>query len=169
MIKYRFRKQIIFLVISCFLWINLSGCDAFVRKFTRKPKKDKLSREELVLVPEEYKGPQMTKEEIYRQSFLYWRTWHDELLNALSVNASHKKQVDCAEETLNSLMDVRKSLKEPSQKKLDAYINQLSGLKGSIDRDLYNSNAAIHYQNAERIRRNIMRDFSYAKIKDYLA
>jgi hypothetical protein len=162
-------KAVIFFIILSLFASCLTGCDAFVRKFTRKPKRDKLPQQELVLVPEEYKGPQMTKEEIYRQSFLYWRTWHDELLNALSVNASHKKQVDCAEETLSSLMEVRKSLKEPSQKKLDIYINQLSGLKGSIDRDLYNSNAAIHYQDAERIRRNIMRDFSYAKIKDYLA
>jgi len=162
-------KSIKIFILYFLIFTSLAGCDAFVRKFTRKPKRDKLPQHELVLAPEEYKGPQMTKEEIYRQSFLYWRVWHDELLNALSVNASHKKQVDCSEEALKSLMDLRKSLKEPVQKKLDAYINQLSGLNDSIVRDLYNNNAVIHYQSAERIRRNIMRDFSYAKIKDNLS
>ena len=43
---------------------GLVGCEAFVRKFTRKPKKEDLPRTEMVLTPEEYKGPQMTKLDI---------------------------------------------------------------------------------------------------------
>lgn len=152
-----------------FLIIILIGCDAFVRKFTRKRKKENVPQQELVLVPEEYKPPKMTKEEVYRQYFLYWKSWHDELINALSGGLSNKKQVDCANESLKNLDALRGILQEAKQKKLDIYINQLKDLKKEIEEDLYGNDLSRNRLSAERIRRSIMRDFSYNKIKDYLA
>lgn len=61
-------KRIINLLFISFLMVSLTGCEAFVRKFTRKPK-DKMKTEELVLIPEEYKPPQLSKEEKYRDTF----------------------------------------------------------------------------------------------------
>jgi len=144
--------------------IFTSGCDAFVRKFTRKPKKENQPKQELVLVPQEYKPPKMTKEEVYRQYFLYWKSWHDELINSLSGGSSHKKQIDCANEAINNLEALRVTLQEAKQKKLDAYINQLKGLKKEIVEDLYGNNISTNRSTAERIRRSILRDFSYNKI-----
>jgi len=144
--------------------IFTSGCDAFVRKFTRKPKKENQPKQELVLVPQEYKPPKMTKEEVYRQYFLYWKSWHDELINSLSGGSSHKKQIDCANEAIKNLEALRVTLQEAKQKKLDAYINQLKGLKKEIVEDLYGNNISTNRSTAERIRRSILRDFSYNKI-----
>lgn len=144
--------------------IFTSGCDAFVRKFTRKPKKENQPKQELVLVPQEYKPPKMTKEEVYRQYFLYWKSWHDELINSLSGGSSHKKQIDCANEAINNLEALRVTLQEAKQKRLDAYINQLKGLKKEIVEDLYGNNISTNRSTAERIRRSILRDFSYNKI-----
>lgn len=170
MISYRlrrFKKKIteIVVVVFCFYFlISLIGCDAFVRKFTRKPKKDSVSKEEMVLVPEEYKGPQLTKEQLYRQDFMYWQVWHEELLTSLSRSVNHKKQFDCADRTVKSLMNLRVRLNEPKQKRLDVYLRQLIDLKDDIARDTYGSASEAYNRKAERIRRSIMREFSYSKV-----
>src|SRR3989338_3700293 len=76
------------------------GCEAFIRKFTRKPKKENMPKEEMVLAPEEYKAPEMSKEDLYRQHFLFWRTWQDELIASLNKEGNHKKQIDCINEAV---------------------------------------------------------------------
>jgi len=162
------RAKILLLVTSYCLLVTLIGCDAFVRKFTRKSKKENLPKEEMVLAPEEYKPPKKTKEEVYRQYFLYWKSWHDELINSLSGGASNKKQVDCANEAIKNLEQLKSTLQEAMQKKLDVYINQLKDLKNEIVQDLYGNNISVNRLTAERIRRSILRDFSYNKTKDYL-
>lgn len=148
--------------------LDLIGCDAFVRKFTRKKKKEDFPQEELVLAPEEYKGPQMSKDELYHQCFFYWRAAHDELINALWHNASYKKRISCAEETIKSLLNLRPLLNEQMQKKLDDYITKLKELKGQILKDTYGIANNNNRQSAERLKRNILRDLSYPKIKNYL-
>lgn len=161
-------KKIIHLFIVYFLVFNLLGCEAFVRKFTRKPKKGNLPKEELVLAPEEYKGPQMSKEELYRQYFLFWKSWHDELIGSLSEGANRKKQKDCLNETVKNLEQLRALLNDEKKAKLDIYINQIKNLDEIIAQDLYGNNITLNRLTAEQIKRNILRDFSYNKIKDYL-
>jgi hypothetical protein len=151
-----------------FLVIALVGCDAFVRKFTRKPKKDNLPQEEMVIVPEEYKGPGLSKDELYRQYFLFWKSWQDELIESLLQNKSQKKQLDCSDEAIKSLENLKALLDEVQQNNLNVYINQLKDLKSSIEQDLYNSNTFNNRHTAERIRISIMQKFSYDKIKNNL-
>jgi len=160
--------QILILVSGFWLLVTLMGCDAFVRKFTRKPKKEDLPQEEMVLAPEEYKGPQMTKEELYRQYFLFWKSWHDELIESLSQHRSQKKQIDCMEEAIKNLVNLKALLNINMQKKLDVYLFELKELQNQINKDLYGNNAIINARSAERIKRDILRDFSYNKIKNYL-
>jgi hypothetical protein len=149
-----------------FLIVNLIGCEAFVRKFTRKPKKDKVP-EELVLAPEEYKPPARTPEELYRGYFLFWKSWHDELINALAQEStSQKKRIDCAQEALKSLSSMRDMLDDPTQKKLNKYVIQLQDLRDFLKQDFYGSSYSRYYQSAERIRLCIIKDFSFVKIKD---
>ncbi|MFA5411138.1 MAG: hypothetical protein WC321_04665 [Candidatus Omnitrophota bacterium] len=162
--KFRF----LLLLISCSLFVTLIGCDAFVRKFTRKSKKSDLDKEEMLLAPEEYKST-MTKEELYRQYFLFWQSWQDELIEALTSRAAHKKQISCINEALKNLAQLRPLLNPEKQKKLDSYLKQLQDLRGLITGDIYGTNAVNYRLNAERLKRNILRDFSYPKIKDYLA
>lgn len=160
-------KNIIFILGIYFLILNLIGCDAFVRKFTRKRKTEELPREEMVLAPEEYK-PTMTKEEMYRQYLLFWKSWQDELIEALIYSKNHKKQVDCAKEAIKNLMGLKTLLNADRQKKLDIYINQSIDLRDLIVQDPYGNDTARNRQKAESIKRNLLRDFSFNKIKDYL-
>jgi hypothetical protein len=163
------RHKIIFLLISWVLIFSLIGCEAFVRKFTRKPKKAEWEKEEMVLAPEEYKGPQIPKDQLYRENLRIWQAWQDELLTCLAPDLNYKKQVDCAIQAIKSLVTLRGLLNQEGQKKLDVYIGELTDLKNSIAGDLYGSNVYRHRARAERLKRNILRDFTYDKIKDKLA
>jgi hypothetical protein len=161
------KKAIVLFFVSCFL-LSAMGCEAFVRKFTRKPKQESLEQEQVVMVPEEYKGQAMGKEELYRQYFLFWKSWQEEFINSLRDRNSHKRQIDCAEEAIKNLSNLKNLLNEEKRKKLDGYIGQCSELKELVVKDLYGSQGTMNAQTAERLKRDIMRDLSYSKIKDSL-
>lgn len=153
----------------CLVFIfSLLGCEAFVRKFTRKPKKENLPQEEMVISPQEYTGLQMSKEELYRQYLLFWKSWHDELISVLTKGANHKKQIDSANEAIKNLEQLKSLLPEEKQRKIKVYINRLSNLKSLITKDIYGTNIDENRSNAERIKRNILRDFSYNDVKGSL-
>lgn len=149
--------------------ILATGCDAFVRKFTRKPKKEAMPKEEMVLVPEEYK-PTLTGDQMYQQYFLFWKSWQDELIQSLSPSglSNHKKRLSCIKEAIKNLVQLRLLLNLEMQKKLDAYLNQLKDLQEAIEQDVYGQDSARNRLIAERIKMRILRDFSYPKIKGSL-
>jgi len=159
------RSVVCVLVAAVFL---TTGCDAFVRKFTRKSKRDKKEDVQMVLVPEEYKGPDLTKEELYRSDLLFWKSWHTELIEALMVNANKKKQAGCSDEAIKRLEKMRARLNETAQKRLNTFLTQLRDLREEIDKDTYSAGRTNQRQSAERLKRQILRDFSYAKVKDSL-
>ncbi len=148
------------LVLVC----GLAGCDAFVRKFTRPPKKKGLSHQEMVLVPQEYKN--IDKEEVYRRYFTFWDSWMDELINALELYPNYKKQVDSTERALRNLTYLKILLNEDAQKRLDVYIDRMIGLKEAVAADHYNNFNDDNRTTAERLKMEISRNFSYSAIKD---
>lgn len=156
-------KNILFLFSALCYLLSLTGCDAFVRKFTRKPKKDKLAQEELVLSPVEYDSI-VDKADLYQQYFLYWRTWQEELSESLLTDSNHKKHLQCVNEALKNLQGLKGLLDGEKAGKIAVYIAELVKLKNAIEADIYNVNANINHSASERIRRNILRDFSYRKM-----
>ncbi|MFH1398161.1 MAG: hypothetical protein ABIH27_06410 [Candidatus Omnitrophota bacterium] len=160
-------KRISNLILIFLLVISVTGCEAFVRKFTRKPK-EKITAEELVLIPEEYKPPQLSKEEKYRDTFFFWKNWHDEMINSLSNSDNHKKQIDCVKESINSLQALRLLLNTDKQTGLDIYLNKMDILKFRIIEDIYGSELSSLHLDAEKLKRDIQREFSYDKVKKCL-
>ena len=159
------KRLVAFLIIS-FLLLNLIGCESFTRKFTRKSKKS--APVQMVLAPEEYTGPDMTKEELYRQYFIYWKAWQDELINALTLKASLKKKIDCAQEALKNLVNMKTQLVLAAQKNFDPTITRFNELLVSIREDVYGSKDSSNRQEASQLKANIQRDFIYPKIRNYL-
>lgn len=151
-------------IVFCLL-VSTAGCEAFARKFVRKPKKELLPQEEMVLVPVEYKAPAVDKEALYREYFLYWKSWHDELINSLFSGSNRRKQLECVIETIKNLEQMKMLLKEEKQRQLSVYIVRMNGLKGSIEKDAYGILIESHRKTAERIQREIIKKFSYSKIK----
>ena len=160
-------KKFLLLLVVSFLLLNLIGCEAFTRKFTRKSKKSD-APVEMVLTPEEYKGPNMTKEEIYRQSYLYWGSWQDELINALSQKSSLKKKIDCAQEALKHLVNMKMMLVTEAQKNFDLEIARFNDLLANLKSDVYGANDSRNLQAAERIKSRVHKNFIYPKIRNYL-
>jgi hypothetical protein len=160
-------RKILAFSLTCFMLLDLLGCESFTRKFTRKSKKAKAPME-LVLEPEEYKGPDMTKEELYRQYYLYWGSWQDELINAFIQKSSQKKKIDCAQETIKYLTNMKMMLVEDAQKNLDPEINKLKDLLTDIKNDLYGANNDWNRRLAEKIKVSIHQGFAYSKIRNYL-
>ena len=145
------------------------GCEAFVRKFTRKPKKENIPKVEMVLAPQEFQAPQLSKEELYRQYYMFWKSWQAELIESLlGSSINKKKQVSCAKEATKNLQQLMPLFDEEKQKILDRYLTQLRTLTESIQDDIYGNSMASQRLSAERIMRNVSRDFSYQKIKDAL-
>jgi hypothetical protein len=122
----------------------------------------------MVLAPEEYKGPQMTKEELYRQYFLFWQSWEGELESALERGSNLKKKLDCVQEALKNLVNMKGMLVPGMQKNLDIYLERTIELMGAIKSDIYGMDNNTNLKEAERIKMDIHRSFAYPKIKDYL-
>jgi len=151
------------LIVILLLVIDLAGCDAFVRKFTRKKKNDG-PQEELVLTPEEYKDTR-SSEQKYRQLFMYWKAWQDELIESLLMNKSLKKRVDCAEQALKYLGEIKPLLDVKKQQELGAYLIRLADLKDMVSDDTYGARNHYYRLKAENLRRSVLQHFSYPDIK----
>jgi len=164
--KHVFKKFFFLAAMSCLL-TTLFGCEAFTRKFTRKSKKSDATVE-MVLVPQEYKGPNMTKEEIYRQYYLYWSSWQEELINALTQKLSLKKKVDCAQEASKNLVNMKMMLVADAQKNFDLEIAKSNDLLASIKGDVYGALDSRNLQTAQRIKSSVHKGFVYPKIRNYL-
>lgn len=164
------RRIIYFVSLSVFylLLAALIGCDAFVRKFTRKPKRVKSEEIEMVLVPQEYAAEKFSSQELYEQYFLFWRSWHSELMDSLLENRSRKKKLDCADEALKNLRNLRPLLIRGKQEELDVHISRLQKLRDQIAQDLYDQNSARLLRKAKRIERGVAGEFSYSRVEGVL-
>jgi hypothetical protein len=166
--KKKFYHRSYYFIICVLFIVLLTGCDAFVRKFRRKPKKDVLSQKEMVLVPEEYPSLFANKEEEYRYYFLFWQSWHSEFLNSLLENASHKKKISCISEAIKNLNILKELLLDEKKSGLEKYIEELKDLQAKLSQDTYTFNVNWYYNRAEILRKDISQHYSYQKIKDYL-
>jgi len=147
--------------------VVLSGCDTLSKKFIRKSKKEKAAVQ-MVLEPEVYTGPVMTREERYRQAFMFWQNWHDEFIMALTSDGNRKKQIDTAEEALKNLKSMQGQLVADKQESLEVYIQRLRDLEDTLRQDMYGQNISQIRSSAERLKRDILRYFSYTDVKNEL-
>jgi len=165
--KSKFKSCVLFLMVLA-VGVCLTGCEAFVRKFTRKPKKEKLPVEEMVVSPVEYKVPEIPAAQLYQQYFSYWKAGHDELIDSLSSTVSRKRQLGFIDEAIKNLEQAAALLKEDNSRIAAGYVEELGKLKKSIETDLYGANLESQRRSAELLEREILRKLSYSKIKDYL-
>jgi hypothetical protein len=127
-----------------------------------------MQEEQMILVPQEYPSLFASKEDEYRNYFLFWQSWQDELISALRYEKSRKKQMNCLDEAIKNISQIRSLLLEEKQKKLDIYLRELNDLKDALQKDIYTKAAYQYIFKAETIKKNILRDFSYPKVQDYL-
>ena len=86
-------KRWLVVLVMIVLAVNLTGCEAIQRKFTRR-KKDVKSPHFYQIKKYEKKPSPL----LYKQHFAYWSSWQEELIQVIGEN--NKKDKRCIEEAL---------------------------------------------------------------------
>ena len=163
---FRFLRASVFAGLFVCSIIGLCGCESVAKKFSRKPKPQDKPVANMIVVPENYPASQESKEERYRRFFLYWSSWHSELIDALSESRPNiKKQRSCAEEAIRNLESIKSMLAENKRVKIDGYILSMRALDRNVSGDLYGNNSAANCREAENLERRINRDMQYSIVK----
>ncbi|MDP8260620.1 MAG: hypothetical protein P9L96_06490 [Candidatus Gygaella obscura] len=134
-------------LVGCFLCVNL-GCEAFAKKFVRKPKKNEQSIE-IVLEPREYPESPLPNEDLYRQRFTFWKYWQDELINSLYLGGNRKKQIEAVNYSIEFLNSLKKLLSQEPSERIDLELAQLEKVKTCLGK------AFISNDDLRRIKRQL--------------
>lgn len=156
------KRLLAFILMFCVL-LNITGCEAMRKKFTRK-KKEPVRAPRIYQVKKYVKVP---SPELYKKHYAYWMTWHSELLRVLGEN--HKKDMVCIEGILSNLDDMQNILIDEKANKLRPHIESMVKVKGiMVNEDLTMFNKDYVRMALEREDRAIKREFVYDKVKDSL-
>ena len=160
-------KSLLLIFAFCFLVFSLYGCDAMRKKFIRTKKSESL--ETPIYVPVEYNQEAKSKETLYRDYFVYWQSWQDELINNLDAAANHKKQIECVEQIILNLEKMKILLVEEKQKSLDALILQSKKIRDQIGKPSLAETVLTQLKaDLSRQKREIIQKFNYPGIKDFM-
>jgi hypothetical protein len=161
--------RFLFLIIFYFCILNFVGCEAFGKKFIRKHK-DTDSDIEMVLEPQEYPEHPAPTEEIYRETFGFWKNWHEALIDSLSSQDNNaKKQKECVVYALDNLNRLKSLLREDKAKELEKEIKELTSAKERIEKSVLTEvEKVVIRNNLERQELRIDSRYVYSKVKNYL-
>lgn len=159
--------RIILLATIYLLLTTLTGCQALVRKFTRPPKEVK--KEEPIIQPEIYPDKSAAKDMLYKDYFLFWQTWADELLAHLNEKANLKKQKECAYEALDNLFKMRSLLNEEKAKEFEPLVDEFKTVRDIVFAGrLVSSDFDYLRLKVERIKAKVRRKFIFSKVQKAL-
>jgi len=106
-------------------------------------------------------------EELYKKRFLFWRTWQGELIERM--DGLYKKRIECYDQAIMNLKEMRKYLSDPKAEELAPFIEKISSIDPNIrKKKLSKSEQYNMTQLLENTKRQIDKQFSYSKVKDFL-
>ena len=159
----RITSKILLAVLALALLIDLSGCAALKKKFTRKRKKD-------VKMPVYYqvrKYDITPSLELYEKHYIVWVNWHKELVQELGDNFKSDKK--SAQEMIANLEDMGTLLVDEKRDELTPHIVELQKVTAIIDkRNMTKANETRIRHILDREYRAIKREFSTSKMKNYI-
>lgn len=161
------RLRILFYILYFTLYILLVGCEAFTRKFTRKPKRPETT-EEPVLVFEVYPEFTYSAHDMYKDHYFIFRSWLDELINHLEPAANQKKRIECIREAKENLLKMQSVLKEEKQKELEPYIQKIEDIEEQMKEFLSQDKFYNLKSQCISLKTKISKSFSYSKMKDFI-
>ena len=146
-----------------------SGCESFRKKFVRK-KKRQPAEEEMVISPVDYSKQQLPGDQAYQQYYVYWKSWHGELLAQLQNNANKKKILGCFEQMILNLDRMKNLLaNEKKSAQLQTYIDEIQQNYDEVEnKNFLIVSFAQLKESVESLSRAIHREFAFSKIKDDL-
>ena len=153
--------------VSCILL--LTGCESLRRKFTRTKKKEE-SQEVVIITPRDYSAHPLPSDVLYKQYFNYWKSWNEELVTSLNDSLSHKKIVDCANQSLINLKKMATYLTDEKAKEIGVFIKKTADLKADMEANTAMLPAQMdgYKYTAERILSSVNRQFDLTRMRRYL-
>jgi dsDNA-binding SOS-regulon protein len=164
------KRRIFVLFILCVCGVSLlTGCESLRKKFTRK-KKSTETQEVMIITPRDYSAHPFTSDVLYKQYFIYWKSWNQELITSLTDGSSYKKVLDCVDQSLVNIKKMETYLKEDKAKELEVYVKKTEDLKNQIMESKSLPSAFVNNlrYSAERILSSVNRLFDLSKMKDHL-
>jgi len=161
------KTRIIILFSAFCLLFSLCGCEAFRKKFVRKPKKEKEIR--TVTQIKEYKAL-YSPEVGYKQYYLFWRTSHEELLGSLQAqDRNRKRTIYSANKTVEHLRQMHDLLLPEKQKELGPFIAKQEALARRLDRRRLNRAQRLEIKSIlKKQKKGIEHKFAFKHIQKYL-
>ncbi|NQV04388.1 MAG: hypothetical protein HQ532_02720 [Candidatus Omnitrophica bacterium] len=160
MFKSKTSRYIIVLI----LCVAFSGCAGLQRKFTRKKKEEE--RQAPVIIMHDY-AKDLRVEELYKKRFLFWRSWHGELIDRMG--GTYKKRIECYDQTVMNLMEMEKYLRGELASELKPFIEDMKSISSDIKEKKLSKSEQIKLKSLlEKAKRSIDKKFSYPKVKDSL-
>jgi hypothetical protein len=159
-----FIKRLFILILLFCVSLQLSGCTALQRKFTRKKKKPKLRIPAYKPIKEYDRRP---TPELYKKHFVYWKTWQSSLIQ--TIGESKKRDIRAIKEIIGNLKDLKSMLTSEKAAELQSHIDKIVLLEERVSRrslTKYDKDSVVRV--LEKQERQIERSFRYDKIKDYL-
>ena len=142
----------------------VSGCADLKDKFIRKPKKEETAMK-YQMVREYDVHPSL---ELYTKRYIFWKTWHKELLVRI-MGDNRKKMSVAAEQEVSNLYDMKRMLVDEKGDELQKIIDQMVKIENTIKttRVTQGNRVKIRRQ-LESLGREVKRGYSYTKIKGSL-
>jgi C-terminal processing protease CtpA/Prc len=158
------RRLLVFFLLTVF-FITSMGCTTLQKKFTRNKKRPPIKPQ--VFTQKDYKRAYSNKY-YYTSHFVYWSSWHDELMTYLGNEKNRKRQKRAFDEILGHLDEMRRYLKEEKAAELQTSIDDIK-----LAQERYASSTNPKADTAirlglERAGRRIAGRFPYDKIKDHI-
>jgi hypothetical protein len=146
------------------LSVSAIGCAGLQRKFARKKKEE--PKDAPVVTTFDY-AKELRVDELYKKHLLFWKTWQGELIDRL--DETYKKRIECYEQAVANLMEMKKYLNEEKGKELDPFIAQIQSVDPAIRNiDLSRNEKYKIQQLLEKTKRQIEKKFSYSDVKGSL-
>lgn len=158
----------LFFVLLLIFSIALAGCTPALRKKFIRPRKKKEKQEEVIYQTREYVKENIPVDEYYKEHYIFWKSWQEELIKALGTN-SRKLQVRSLSEAIINLNAMKDILGDEKGAALETHIALLEEIDGKISGG-YLSSADIKRlkRTLTRQKKEIVREFSYNKVSQWI-
>ncbi|MDP2939379.1 MAG: hypothetical protein Q8O13_04770 [Candidatus Omnitrophota bacterium] len=161
--------KLILIIFLSFSLISLAGCEALKKKFIRKHKGEQKEEVQVIFEPQEYPLQEFTNEELYQNHYLLWKSWKQELSEALQEGINNKKRIESVKEMIAHLEAMKFLLLDNHQKQLELFIQSAKKINDKILAGrLNNSDFMVLRNNLETLEKNIRNNYSYKKVKDFI-
>jgi len=160
------KKTILYLFAACLL-ADLSGCASLRKKFIRKKRKEEEEKTTVILALEDY-DKIADYHNLYKKHFLLWQYWCDELISSLKMN--YKKQKECAAQSLENLISLKKYVSSSKKEPLSTYIQRFEKIKLKVDRRKITNDIekARTVRELEKLKRLVDKEYRYSEIKAFI-